>query len=84
MITLFFHILKQSYVNKQIKKKNKLLIIINIKRKLHFLYYIGRRYISLMQIIVVSFPYHVCLKKAIAHVVSKIKSADRTNALVLD
>ena len=37
-----------------------------------------------MQIIVVSFPYHVRPKKAIAQVVSKIKSADRTNALVLD
>ena len=36
-----------------------------------------------MQIIVVSFLYHVCPKKAIAHVVSKIKSADRTNVLVL-
>ena len=37
-----------------------------------------------MQIIVVYFPYHVCSKKAIAQVVSKIKSADRTNVLVLD
>ena len=35
-----------------------------------------------MQIIVVSFLYHVCPKKAIAQIVSKIKSADRTNALV--
>lgn len=32
-----------------------------------------------MQIVVVYFLYHVCLKKAIAHVVSKIKSADYTN-----
>ena len=37
-----------------------------------------------MKIIVVSFPYHVHLKKAIAQIVSKIKSADRTNVLVLD
>jgi len=37
-----------------------------------------------MQIIVVSFLYHVRSKKAIAQVVLKIKSADRTNALVLD
>ena len=37
-----------------------------------------------MKIIVVSFPYHVFPKKAIAHLVLKIKSAERTNALVLD
>ena len=37
-----------------------------------------------MQIIVVYFLYHVCPKKAIAQVVLKIKSADRTNVLVLD
>ena len=36
-----------------------------------------------MQIIVVYFLYHVCTKKAIAQVVLKIKSADRTNVLVL-
>ena len=36
----------------------------------------------LMQIIVVYFLYHIRPKKAIAHVVSKIKSADCTNALV--
>ena len=53
-------------------------------RKHYFLYYKGRRYIVLMQIIVVYFPYHVCPKKAIAQIVLKIKSADRTNALVLD
>jgi predicted AlkP superfamily phosphohydrolase/phosphomutase len=35
-----------------------------------------------MQIIVVYFPYHIRLKKAIAQVVSKIKSADLTNVLV--
>lgn len=35
-----------------------------------------------MQIIVVYFLYHVCPKKAIAQVVSKIKSADSTNVLV--
>ena len=35
-----------------------------------------------MQIIVVSFPYHVRPKKAIAQVVSKIKSANRTKVLV--
>ena len=32
-----------------------------------------------MQIIVDYFLYHVCSKKAIAQVVLKIKSADRTN-----
>jgi len=32
-----------------------------------------------MQIIVVSFPYHIRSKKAIAQVVLKIKSADYTN-----
>jgi hypothetical protein len=32
-----------------------------------------------MQIIVVYFLYHVCLKKAIAQVVLKIKLADYTN-----
>ena len=53
-------------------------------RKHHFLYYKGRRYIFLMQIIVVYFLYHIRPKKAIAHVVSKIKSADCTNVLVLD
>ena len=37
-----------------------------------------------MQIIVVYSLYHVRPKKAIAQVISKIKSADRTNALVLD
>jgi hypothetical protein len=37
-----------------------------------------------MQIIVVYFPYHVRPKKAIAQLITKIKSADRTNALVLD
>lgn len=36
-----------------------------------------------MQIIVVSFPYHVCTKKAIAHVVLKIKSADRRASVSL-
>ena len=36
-----------------------------------------------MQIIVVSFPYHVRPKKAIAQVALKIKSVDRTNVLVL-
>ena len=35
-----------------------------------------------MKIIVVSFPYHVCPKKAIAQIVLKIKSADRTKVLV--
>ncbi len=34
-----------------------------------------------MRIIVVYFLYHVCLKKAIAQVVSKIKSADRTKGV---
>ena len=34
----------------------------------------------LMQIIVVSFLYHVRPKKAIAQIVLKIKSADHTNA----
>ena len=48
-------------------------------RKHHFLYYKGRRYIFLMQIIVVSFPYHISLKKAIVQFVLKIKSADYTN-----
>ena len=52
-------------------------------RKHHFLYYKGRRYIFLMQIIVVYFLYHVCSKKAIAQIILKIKSADRTNVLVL-
>nr|DAZ77430.1 MAG TPA: hypothetical protein [Caudoviricetes sp.] len=33
-----------------------------------------------MQIIVVYFPYHIRLKKAIAQVVSKIKSSYCTNA----
>ena len=37
-----------------------------------------------MQIIVVYFLYHVYTKKAIAQIILKIKSADRTNALVLD
>ena len=37
-----------------------------------------------MQIIVVYFLYHIRPKKAIAQVVLKIKSAERTNALVLD
>ena len=49
-------------------------------RKHHFLYYKGRRYIVLMQIIVVYFLYHVCSKKAIAQIVLKIKSAFYTNA----
>ena len=35
-----------------------------------------------MQIIVVYFLYHVCLKKAIVQVVLKIKSVDYTNVLV--
>ena len=35
-----------------------------------------------MQIIVVYFLYHVCLKKAIVQVVLKIKSVDCTNVLV--
>ena len=51
-------------------------------RKHRFLYYKGRRYIVLMQITVVSFPYHIRPKKAIAQVVLKIKSADCTNVLV--
>ena len=52
-------------------------------RKRYFLYYKGIRFIVLMRIIVVSFLYHICPKKAIAQIVSKIKSADRTNVLVL-
>ena len=52
----------------------------NIRRKHYFLYYKGRRYIVLMQIIVVYFLYHVCPEKAIAQAVLKIKSAFYTNA----
>lgn len=61
-----------------VKRKINYLIFILFSsqdKKQHILYYKVK-----MQIIVVSFLYHVCPKKAIAHVVSKIKTADHTNA----
>ena len=55
--------------NGYIRRDKKALLIILQRKKIY----------RLMQIIVVSFPYHIRLKKAIAQVVLKIKSADYTN-----
>ena len=86
MITLFFHILKQSYVNKQINKKEEEATHYNKYKKKSTTSYITKKedIYRLMQIIVIYFLYHIRPKKAIAQLITKKKSADRTNVLVFD